>query len=122
MKTRSLSLLLTSSLFVLLQNSCSHIPLEDGATSVAVYYSLNEKTNCDYVGDVIGSDGNVMTFLFMSNTSLTRGALNDVRNKARAMGGDTVFIIREQLLYRTSTTFVGSVYNCENVSENRPTL
>ncbi len=122
MKTRSLSLLLTSSLFVLLQNSCSHIPLADEATSVAVYYSLNEKTNCDYVGDVIGSDGNVMTFLFMSNTSLTRGALNDVRNNARAMGGDTVFIIREQLLYRTSTTFVGSIYNCENISENRPTL
>ena len=122
MKARRLSLLLFSSLFVLLLSSCSHIPLEDEATSVAVYYSLNEKKNCDYVGDVIGSDGNVMTFLFMSNTSLTRGALNDVRNKAKAMKGDSVFIIREQLLYSTSTTFVGSVYTCENVSVSRSTL
>ena len=122
MKTRNIISLLTSSLLLLLLYSCSHIPLEDKAASVEVYYSLTEKTNCDYVGDVIGSDGNIFTYLFMSNVDLTRGALNDIRNQARVLEGDTVFILREQLLYSTTTTFVGSVYNCENVSENWSTL
>lgn len=116
MKGKDILLLLTSSLFLLLLNSCSHIPLEDSASSVKVYYSFAEKTNCDYVGDVIGSDGSFITFLFISNRHLTHGALNDIRNQARAMGGDTVFILREQLLYSTTTTFVGSVYTCNNGS------
>lgn len=64
------------------------------------------------MGDVIGSDGNLMSFWFMSNDNLTRGVLNDIRNEARAIGGDSVFILREQLQYTTSTTFVGSVYRC----------
>ncbi len=116
MKTRKLFLLLTNSLFLLLLYSCSHIPLADKAASVDVYYSLGEKTNCDYVGDVIGSDGNIFTYLFISNVDLTRGALNDIRNQARVLGGDTVFILREQLLYSTTTTFVGSVYSCHKAS------
>ena len=112
MKARILLLILTNSLFLLLLNGCSSMPLEDSAASVKVYYSLAEKTNCEYIGDVIGSDGNIMTYLFTSNVNLTHGALNDVRNKAMMMGGDTVFILREQLLYTTTTTFVGSVYSC----------
>jgi hypothetical protein len=50
----------------------------------------------------------------MSNVNLTRGALNNIHYKARAMGGDTVYILREQLPYTTTTTFVGSVYSCNN--------
>ena len=116
MKAKNIYYLLTNSFLLLLLSSCSHIPLEDSAASVKVYYSLVEKTNCDYIGDVIGSDGSFITFLFMSNRHLTQGALNDIRNHARAMGGDTVFILREQLLYSTTTTFVGSVYTCDNGS------
>ena len=112
MKPSKSSLLLTNGILLPLLYSCSHIPLEDSAASVEVFYSLAEKTNCEYVGDVIGSDGNVFTYLLMSNIQLTRGALNDIRNKARAMGGDTVYILREQLQYSTTTTFVGSVYSC----------
>jgi hypothetical protein len=117
MKAKILLLILTNSIFLLLLNGCSHIPLEDSAVSVKVYYSLAEKTkaeetNCEYIGDAIGSDGNFVTFLFMTNVSLTKGALNDIRNEVIRMGGDTIFILHEQLLYTTSTTFVGSVYNC----------
>jgi hypothetical protein len=110
-KVRTLFLILINSLFLLLLNCCAH-SLENNAASVDVYYSLAEKTNCDYVGDVIGSDGNYLTFLFISNTDLTRGALNNIRNNAMAMGGDSVFILREKLQYSTTTTFVGSVYSC----------
>ena len=112
MKIGTLFLILINSLFLLLLNSCANIPLKEDAVSVKVYFSLAEKTNCDYVGDVIGTDGNFMTFWFMSNEHLTQGALHDIRNEAHAMGGDTVFILREMLQYTTSTTFVGSVYRC----------
>lgn len=97
---------------LLLLSGCSHISLEKDAKSVDVFYSLSEISNCDYIGDVIGSDGNLLIYLLMDNVSLTRGAINDIRNKAVVMGGDTVIILREQLLYTTTTTFLGSVYNC----------
>jgi len=101
-----------ASLFLLLLNGCANIQLEDKAASVNVYFSLEEHSSCDYVGDVVGSDGTLLSFWFMSNDNLTRGALNDIRNDARAIGGDSVFILREQLKYTTSTTFVASVYRC----------
>lgn len=106
-----LKIILISCFLPLLLNGCAH-SLDSKAISVNVYYSENENAHCDYKGDVIGSDGNFFTFLFISNINLTRGALNDIRNNAAAMGGDTVIIIRDQLLYTTTTTFVGSVYSC----------
>jgi len=109
MKNRKLFL---TSLALLLLTGCANIPLEKEAASVKVYFSLAEKTGCDYVGDVVASDGNLVSFWFISNDDLTRGALNDIRNEAHQMGGDSVFILREQLQYTTSTTFVGSVYRC----------
>ena len=111
MKARILLLILSNILFLLLLTSCAHT-LEESAASVDVYYSLAERTNCDYIGDVIGSDGNFLTFLFISNVDLTQGALNDIRHKALVMGGDSVFILLPQLDYGTTTTFVGSVYRC----------
>jgi hypothetical protein len=107
-------LALITLLLLLLLNSCANIVLDENAASVNVYYSLSEKsiTNCNYVGDVVGSDGNFLKFWYMSNLRLTRGALNDIRNKANAMGGDSVFILQEMLEYTTTSTFVGSVYRC----------
>ena len=114
MKTirKILPLILSNSVFLLLLNGCSSIPLDDGADSVKIYYSIMERPNCDYVGDVIGSDGNLATFMFTSNINLTQGALNDIRNNAMAMGGNAVFILRSQLSYNTTSTFVGTVYRC----------
>ena len=114
MTTKSLQLFIIVSYIGLLGNGCAHVELEPQAGSVEVLYSHTEQAGCEYLGDVIGSDGNLMTYLFMSNRNLTRGALNDIRNRARALGGDTIYIIREQLQFTTSTTFLGSVYNCRN--------
>jgi hypothetical protein len=105
---------------LLLINSCAHVTLEPDAESVEILYSHTEQESCEYLGDVIGSDGNLMTYLFISNRNLTRGALNDIRNRARAIGGDTVYIIREHMGYTTSTTFLGSVYNCRNTPVQGP--
>lgn len=118
MKVRVLFLVVTIFLFLPLLISCSHLPLEEEAASVKIYFSLSEKekseiASCDHLGDIIGSDGNMMSNWFISNVNLTRGSLNDLRNKASAMGGDTVFILRNPLSYATSTTMVGSVYSCK---------
>lgn len=117
MKAKLLFLAVTFFLFLPQLSSCSHLPLEEEASSVKVYFSLGEKekteiASCDHLGDIIGSDGNMMSNFFISNINLTRGALNDIRNKAKAIGGDTVFILRNPLSYATSTTMVGSVYSC----------
>jgi hypothetical protein len=114
MTTKSLQIFIIVSYIGLLGSGCAHVELESQAGSIKVMYSHTEQAGCEYLGDVIGSDGNLMTYLFISNRNLTRGALNDIRNHARALGGDTVYIIREQLKYTTSTTFLGSAYNCHS--------
>lgn len=97
---------------LLLLGACANLPLEKEAAAVRIYFSPFEKTGCEYKGEVVGSDGNMLTFWFISNTDLVQGALNDLRNDAHHLGGDTVFILREQLSFTTSTTFLGSVYRC----------
>ena len=48
---------------------------------------------CSYLGEVIGSEGHWYTYLFVSNTDLTQGAINQIYNKANDLGANVVFIL-----------------------------
>lgn len=67
--------------------------------------------DCIYLGEVVGSEGHWYTYLFISNEHLTHGALNDLRNQAHALGGDTVLVL-DQIEFRTSVTYIGQAFNC----------
>lgn len=71
---------------------------------------------CRYLGEVIGSEGHWYTYLFVSNTNLTQGALNQIHNKANDLGANVVFI-SDDLGFTTSVTFYGQAYNCINLEE-----
>lgn len=68
------------------------------------------------MGDVIGSEGVFYNFIFISNHDLTLGARNDLRNKAYALGGNIIEIENDNLLYKTSTVYVGNVYHCRELN------
>jgi len=72
---------------------------------------------CRYLGEVIGSEGHWYTYLFISNTDLTQGALNDIYNKANALGANVVFI-SDNIHFVTSVTFYGQAYNCEYIAND----
>jgi hypothetical protein len=69
--------------------------------------------NCTHLGAVIGSEGHWYTYLFISNTNLTQGALNDIKNRAHIMGANTVIVFKN-IDFETSVTLLGQAYTCTN--------
>ena len=72
---------------------------------------------CKHLGEVIGSEGHWYTYLFISNTDLTQGALNDIYNKANELGANVVFI-SDDITFVTSVTFYGQAYHCEYIAND----
>lgn len=111
-----LILLLTTGLIV---SSCSHQNYKNPDNKPVRLIFKNElnivaaddKPECSYLGEVIGSEGHWYTYLFVSNTKLTQGALNQIYNKANDLGANIVFI-SDDIDFTTSVTFYGQAYNC----------
>lgn len=104
---------LSSILIVLVLSGCSvKNTLAPEAEGVRIYDALPGESACVYIDEIVGSEANMLTFLFISNRDITIGARNDLRNQAAVMGGDTVVIQRSVFVYSTSTTFVGQVFDC----------
>ena len=45
-------------------------------------------SECKYIGDATGGQGNFFTGQYTSNANLQAGAINDLKNQAAAMGDD----------------------------------
>jgi len=88
-------------------------PLLPQAETVRLYDALPQGVQCTYIDEIVGSEANMLTFLFLSNRDITIGARNDLRNQALKMGGNTVVIQKADFVYTTSTVFIGQVYNCK---------
>lgn len=67
--------------------------------------------DCTHIGEVIGSEGHWYTYLFISNTNLAQGAINDLKNRAHDMGANTV-IVFQNISFVTSVTLLGQAYTC----------
>jgi hypothetical protein len=73
--------------------------------------SKDKTPDCRYLGEVIGSEGHWYTYLFVSNRKLIQGALNDLHNRANAMGANVVYV-SDNINFVTSVTFYGQAYFC----------
>jgi len=82
------------------------------AKNVRIYDTLPMNMNCEYKGEIIGSEADLLTFLFMSNRDMTKGARADLRNQTAELGGNSVEIQSADFMYTSSTVFIGHVYNC----------
>ncbi len=69
---------------------CTAKPLEHGASKVRVMNSAPE--NCEFLGEVDGSQGNWLTADFTSDRDIIIGARNEMKNQANALGANTVVI------------------------------
>jgi hypothetical protein len=67
--------------------------------------------DCRYLGEIIGTEGHWYDYLFISNRKLVQGALNDLYNRANAMGANVVFI-SDDIAFTTSVTYYGQAYFC----------
>jgi hypothetical protein len=126
MKTRFLSGLIAITLLA----SCSAVQLRPEAEQIRIV--SEQPKGCAYLGEVVGSQGNLLVGHITSNETLERGALNDLKNKASAMGANILQIINSRagqtgqfqssgvgatsqgggLLMQTNVTYVGIAYKC----------
>jgi hypothetical protein len=81
---------------------CSAIPLKKQAGSVLVSMHT-PASDCQFLGQVHGQQGNFFTGDFTSNENLENGAMNDLRNQAIDLGANYVSLITD----RASSTMSG---------------
>ena len=116
---KTLAILLVTSL-----SACSAIPVQQGANSVRLTHNEPGK-ECQFLGDVTGSQGDFFSGGFTSNADLETGARNDLKNKASALGGNVVYILTQRAgqtghydadfgggSQQTNVTLSANVYKC----------
>jgi hypothetical protein len=107
-------------LFILtgtLAASCTVIqPLPGNKPVRLIFYNeinlvIDKTRECKYLGPLVSSEGHWYSYLFISNTDLTAGAINDMYNKANKIGANIVYI-NSNIDFTTSVTLLGQAYDC----------
>ena len=83
-------LFIISSLILL--SGCSSIPVSPEAYRVVVAPD-KPPVGCKFIGQVVGNQGNFFTGGFTSNRNLEEGAMNDLENRASALGANYIQLI-----------------------------
>lgn len=97
-------------------SSCAPVQLHpDNKPVRLVFYNevkLSKVTHkCEYISPITSSYGRWYNYLFISNTDLTEGAIDDMYNKANKIGANAVYI-NNNIDFVTSVTLLGQAYVC----------
>lgn len=95
-------------------SSCSLLEIKKikpGDETVRLYSDEGKVQDCTFIDEVIGTQGHWYDFLFLSNKSLTQGAINDLKSQARDIGANSVHI-HTNMAFQTSVTLLGQAYKC----------
>jgi hypothetical protein len=99
---------------------CSATQVTPQAQSIEIVNAIPDKNKCQYLGEIVGSQGNWFTGDYTSNKNLVVGARNELRNEAHALGANIVYIADMKntnawgSLGTTNTTAIGKAYRCSN--------
>lgn len=107
-------------LFLSLLSGCSATPILVGAEIVELTTEHPQRDKCEYLGEVIGSQGNWVTGDFTSNEDLIIGARNELKNRAYLLGANRVYV--EGMantnawgsLGTTNSTAIGKAFKCDS--------
>ena len=101
----------------ILISSCGPVKLHPDNKPVRLIFHNDrlpsiDKSECEYLGPIVGSYGRWFTYLFISNKDLTYGSMDDMYNKANEIGANVVYI-NYNLDFTSSVTLLGQAYNCK---------
>lgn len=107
------ALILSISIFIL---SCAPVQLHpDNKPVRLIFYNevkLSKITpDCEYISPITSSYGRWYNYLFISNTDLTEGAIDDMYNHANEIGANVIYI-NNNIDFVTSVTLLGQAYIC----------
>jgi len=98
-------------------SACSLIATNEiaqGAENVRLFDDYKQVDNCQFIAEVIGTQGHWYDYLFISNRNLTQGAVNDLKNEARKVAANAVHV-HTNMGFATSVTILGQAYHCSNM-------
>ncbi|WDE05989.1 DUF4156 domain-containing protein [Thalassomonas viridans] len=97
---------------------CSAKPQNTGSSHILLT-SHKAAPNCQFLGEVRGTQGNLLTATFTSDEDLILGARNELRNQAAQLGANYVVIEQQNQSVNLSgfggaynSTLFGNAYNC----------
>ena len=91
---------------------CETTPLNNESKEIQVVWNNSEQiSQCTHKETIISSEGHWYTFLFIDNQELTEGALNALKNRASALGANTIDLYAPRT-FSTSVTLMGNAYVC----------
>jgi hypothetical protein len=98
-------------------SSCAPVELHPDNKPVRMifYNEVNLAKNlptCIYISPLVSSYGHWYNYLFLSNTEMTQGAIDDMYNKANEVGANVVYV-NKNIDFTTSVTLLGQAYHCE---------
>ncbi|ERM60168.1 DUF4156 domain-containing protein [Vibrio cyclitrophicus] len=76
------------------------------------FHGLINIEQCEYKGEVTGSEGHWYSYLFFPNDTLIQGAMNELKSNTIELDADTVIFTLPQD-FSTSVTMLGTAYLCE---------
>ena len=109
LKISPLPFILPISLGVL--TGCAAAPLQQPAAAQVILTRNAPADDCEFVGEVLGSQGNFWTAEFTSDEDLIIGARNRLRDEAYAMGANFVQIELENQSHNTADLSAGGVFS-----------
>ncbi|MGX1924434.1 DUF4156 domain-containing protein [Vibrio sp. NH-7] len=107
---------LTLSLVAVFMAGCTSPMNHLDSPAQAVHLRMDagfDADDCQWLGEVTGSEGHWYSYLFFTNDVMVQGAMNDIKNRAKKLGANTVFVTAPQD-FTTSFTVMGSAYRCSN--------
>ena len=105
------------SILALLVTACASKPVAPGAERVMLVTDAPE--GCQFLGEVVGSQGNWWTDDVTSTKNKMVGARNELRNQAYGMGATHVQIMESRNTQSkvsfdvTNTTVIGNAFKCQ---------
>ena len=101
--------LLSISLTIVFLSACAAKQASPGAERVFVS-ERPAPEGCQFVGEVMGSQGNFWTAEFTSDRNLLTGARNEMRNQALSLGANYVVIETQSNSNNTGRYSLGGTY------------
>ena len=108
---------LTVVTLAVLTTACASKPIAPGAERVMLVAEAPQ--GCEFLGEVVGSQGNWWTDDVTSTKNKMVGARNELRNQAYAMGATHVQIMESRNTQSkvsfdvTNTTVIGNAFKCK---------
>lgn len=101
-----------------LLTGCAATPMVAGADSVMLVTEAPDAARCQFIKEVVGTQGNFVTGDFTANKDLIVGARNALRNEALKAGANVVYIQDQKTINAhgshgaVNATVVGNAYRC----------